>query len=105
MTAPDPLPRLQAWAQDDIARARPRWTPAFLRLKARLARAEGPRRRAAALERLGWGLATLLGTLGLAWAWPGQGWGPLLVAPALLLPPLACLGLLGWSLRNLVESA
>lgn len=97
--------RLRTWAHGDIAETRPRWTTAFLRMKARLARMEADRRRTATLGRLGWGLAVLLGTCGLAWAWPQEGLTALLAAPAFLLPPLACLSLLGWSLKNLMETA
>jgi hypothetical protein len=97
--------RLKAWAQAEIHRVQVPWTPEYLLLKARLTRRDREAQGRARLERGGWLLGAMAGILGLWLAWPAhlQGWSPLLETPLLLLAPLLSLGLLGESLRMLLE--
>jgi len=97
---------LKAWAQEETRLARVRWTPEYLLLKARLARLEREGKRMSRLERGAWLLGAAAGLLGLCLAWPAhpQGWFSLLETPIPLLAPLFSLGLLGGSLRGLLET-
>jgi hypothetical protein len=107
MTAPvtDPLSlRLQRWGCEEIQRTSVRWTPEFLLMKAWLVQRDVARERVASLELLGWILATASGLLGLWMAWPVQHWVSLLDSPALFLPPLLSLGLLGRGIWVLIHA-
>lgn len=99
----DLAPRLRAWGLEEARLQRVRWTPEFLRLKARLARQERRAARIRRLEGAAWLGAGLAGLLGLLATWPHPGWTAA-EAPFLLLPPACGLLLLGRSLWGLLEA-
>lgn len=95
--------RLNQWGQDEIRHQVVRWTPEFLRLKARITRWEHRSRRIDRLERAAWTAAAMAGILGLCLTWPPHGWASTTEAPFLAFPPLCSLLFLGRSLWILIE--
>ena len=107
MTAPIDealIRRLNRWGQEEICHQAVRWTPEFLRLKARISRWEHRSRRIRRLERTVWMAAAVASVLGLCLSWPPQGWASSTEAPLLALPPLFSLLFLGRSLWILIET-